>query len=162
MAISRKETCIMTKNIRLEANPGVVSLLANAKSHSDYQGTRYYFKGDLCQMSTATSVANSLGIQTSREGGIPFVMSQEDFEMVTQYLIQYQIEGWWHYVTYEEYCQIKGEYYFNGKYLCRKADILKIATELGIRISETETSLFYAYSKEDYNAIIEKLEEIVK
>ena len=55
---------------------GVYGLLASAHSTSSFEGERYYFDGDLCQMSTAQRVASKLGIQTDIEGGCPFVMSE--------------------------------------------------------------------------------------
>ncbi len=146
------------KNINLEMSGEVFGLLLNAHKRSTYSGSKYYFKGDLCQMSTAQNVAQQFGIHTEVEGGVPFLTSKEDFDFVTQYLINLQIEGWWHYVTHEEYCRIKGEYYFNGKYLCRKSEVRKIADELGIFIAESDTVL-YATSKEDYDAIVKQLEE---
>lgn len=93
---------------RMKLDVGVASLIANAHSHSMYKGERFFFKGDLCQMATAQSIASRLGIQTEVEGGIPFVMSREDYDTVKQYLISHRIEGWWHYVTKEEYVQLKG------------------------------------------------------
>lgn len=95
-------------NVNMKTSSGVMGLLANAHSTSSFRGKRYYFEGDLCQMSYAQSVANSLGIQTDIEGGLPFVMLQEDFDRVKEYLISNHVDGWWHYVTREEYCKIKG------------------------------------------------------
>lgn len=95
--------------MKMQVNLGVLGLLANAHSHSAYSGRRFYFKGDLCQMSTAQKTASDLGIPTGVEGGLPFVMSQEDYDTVTKYLIDNRIEGWWHYVSREEYRRIKGE-----------------------------------------------------
>lgn len=138
---------------------GVVELLANAHSTSSFRGERYYFKGDLCQMSTAKRVAGSLGIQTGIEGGLPFVMSEEDFDRVKEHLISNRIEGWWHYVTNEEYCEIKGEYYFNGKYLRHQEEIQQIADELGISTQKSgELKILFVTSKEDFNAIAERLD----
>lgn len=91
----------------MKLNLGVASLLANAHSHSDYNGERFFFHGDLCQMYTALEIAVKLGIQTDIEGGLPFVMSQEDYDTVKQYLIEKRIDGWWHYVSQEEYKQLK-------------------------------------------------------
>ena len=145
----------MNQNIKISS--GVVGLLANAKSTSSFRGERYYFDGDLCQMSAAQIVADSLGIQTGIEGGCPFVMSKEDFDSVKQYLINNRIDGWWHYVTNEEYCQIKGEYYFGGKYLAYQKEIQKIADDLGIPIQKG-TSVLFSTSKEDFDAIVEKLD----
>lgn len=143
-------------NANMKINSDVVGLLANAQSTSSFGGKPYYFQGDLCQMSIAQKVANSLGIQTDIKGGLPFVMSQEDFDRVKEYLISNQVEGWWNYVTNEEYCEIKGEYYFGGKYLCYQEEIQQIADNLGILIQKGRSVLF-ATSKEDFNAIVEKL-----
>lgn len=96
--------------MKIDIGFGVLGLLANADSISSFQGKRYFFKGDLCQMSIAQRAAIQLGIRTDIEGGLPFVMSEEDFYRVTQYLVSNQMEGWWHYVTREEYCEIKGQY----------------------------------------------------
>lgn len=144
-------------NANMKISSGVVGLLANAHATSSFRGERYYFQGDLCQMSAAQKVANSLGIQTDIEGGLPFVMSQEDFDRVKEYLISNQVEGWWHYVTREEYCEIKGEYHFGGKYLRYQKEIQQIADDLGILIQKGSSVLF-ATSKEDFNAIVEKLD----
>lgn len=143
-------------NAKTEINFGVVGLLANANSTSSFKGTRYYFKGDLCQKSVAKKVADSLGIKTGMEGCLPFVMSQEDFDRVKEYLILNRLEGWWHYVTHEEYCEIKGEYHFGGKYLRYQKEIQQIADDLGILIQKGSSVLF-ATSKEDFNSIVKKL-----
>lgn len=149
----------MGKRFDLRASKGVLDLLANANKHSDYQGERYYFKGDLCQMSTAESVAKKFGIATDHEDVHPFVTSQEDFDKVTKHLVSHQIEGWWHYVTSEEYCRIKGEWHFNGKYLRRNAEVRKIADELGIFIGESSDSVLYTTSKEDHDTITKELDK---
>lgn len=154
----------MAKYINLEANLGVVSLLANANSHSDYSGERYYFEGALCQMSTAQNVARQLGIHTDVEGGLPFVTSEEDFDTVTQYLIDHQIEGWHHYVTRAEYRQINGEYPFAYTYWPFKTIILEIANKfdiyVGTNIGVTGPFL-YVTSKENYSIIMEELNKIL-
>ncbi len=144
-------------NVNMKISSGVLGLLANAHSKSSFRGERYYFRGDLCQMYTAQKVAASLGIKTDIEGGIPFVMSQENFDHVKEYLIVNQLEGWWHYVTHEEYCEIKGEYYFGVKYLRCQKEIQKIADDLGIPIQKGSSVLF-ATSKEEFNAIVEKID----
>lgn len=91
-----------------DINSGVMGLLLNSHSHSSFKGKKYFFKGDLCQMAKAEEIARKLGIETDYEGGCPFVMSEEDFKKVKEYLISNQIEGWWHYVSNEEYKRIKG------------------------------------------------------
>lgn len=91
----------------MSIDSGVLGLLANAKNRSTYQGEKYYFRGDLVQMSCAQKVAQDLGINTGCQGGIPFVMSREDFEKVSQHIINHKIDGWWHYVRREEYLKMK-------------------------------------------------------
>ena len=71
-------------------------------------------------------------------------------------MISNRIEGWWHYVSHEEYCEIKGEYYFGGEYLRYRKEIEKIAGELGINIHKG--NVLFVTSKDDYNAIVEKLD----
>lgn len=88
-------------------NTGVMELLANAHSTPSDRGEKFYFRGDLCQMSKASSIASQLGISTGINGGIPYVSSKKDFETVTQYLINNRIEGWWHYVSRDEYRRLK-------------------------------------------------------
>ena len=141
--------------VEMTVSEGVVGLLANAQSKSPFEGERYFFEGDLCQMSIAQSVAAALGIRTGIEGCRPYVTSKEDFEEVTKYLISHQKEGWHHYVSREEYCEIKGEYYFGGKYLGYQKEIQQKADELGISIQKG--TVLFATSKEDFNAIVEKL-----
>ncbi len=143
-------------NVNEKNSSGVEGLLANANSTSSFRGKRYYFKGDLCQMSTAKRVADSLGIPIDNEDVYPFVVSQEDFDRVKEYLISNLVEGWWHYVTHEEYCEIKGEYHFGDKYLRYQKEIQQIDDDLGILIQKGN-SVFFATSKEDFNAIVEKL-----
>ena len=108
-------------------------------------------------MSAARKVADSLGISTDIEGGIPFVMSQEDFDRVKEHMIFNRVEGWWNYVSHEEYCEIKSEYHFGGKYLRYQKEIQQIADDLGILIQKGSSVLF-ATSKEDFNTIVEKLD----
>lgn len=143
-------------DVNMKVSADVVGLLANAHSSSSFNGERYFFMGDLCQMSTAQRVASLLDIKTDIEGGRPFVMSEEDFDRVKKCLISNQIEGWWHYVTHEEYCAIKGEYYFGGKYLRYQKEVQQIADELGIPIQKGE--VLFATSKEDFNEIVQKLD----
>ena len=144
-------------NVNMKISSGVVGLLANAHSTSSFRGKRYFFKGDLCQMSAAQKVAPSGGLESGIAGGLPFVMSQEDFDCVKKYLISNKVEGWWHYVTHEEYCEIKGEYHFGVKYLRYQKEIQQIADDLGIWIQKDNNSLLFVTSKKDFNAIVEKL-----
>lgn len=95
--------------MKKNSNSGILELLANAHSISSFQGTRYFFNGNLCQMSTAQQVAYQLSIRTGIERGIPFVMSEDDFNKVKQYLIEHQIDGWWHYVTNKQYHELKAK-----------------------------------------------------
>lgn len=77
-------------------------LLASAKATSSFEGKRYCFQGDLAQMSTAHRIACQLNIDIDIDGGIPFAKSEEDFNSITQYIIDHRLNGWWHYQ------QIKG------------------------------------------------------
>ena len=95
--------------MNMSVDSGVVGLLANANKRSSFTGNKLFFKGDLNQMYQAQSAADRLGIETDIDGGIPFVMSEKDYEKVTQHIIANKIEGWWHYVSREEYHKIKGE-----------------------------------------------------
>jgi len=91
-----------------DIDSGVMGLLLNSHSHSSFKGKKYFFKGDLYQMSKAQDAARRLGIETDCEGGCPFAMSEEDFKKVKEYLISNRIDGWWHYVSNEEYKKLKG------------------------------------------------------
>lgn len=93
--------------MNMSVDSGVLGLLANANKQSSFTGKKYYFRGDLCQMSKAMKTAQNLGMETGMNGGLPFVTSKEDFETVTQYIIENRIEGWWHYVSDEEYKKMK-------------------------------------------------------
>ena len=143
----------MDSNIKI--SPGIMGLMANAHSKSSFEGKRHYFTGDLCQMNTARRTAESLGIEIDIEGGIPFVKSEEDFDRVKKYLISNKLDGWWHYVSHEEYCKIRGKYTFGGKYLRYQKEVQQIADELGIEVQKS--SVLFATSKEDFDAIVEKL-----
>ena len=48
-------------------------------------------------MSEATKVAGILGIEVGINGGLPFVQSKEDYDKVVKYIVDNQIEGYWHY-----------------------------------------------------------------
>ena len=141
--------------VEMTVGEGVIGLLASARSTSSFTGVRYYLKGDLCQMAAAKKEAGLMGIQTGQEGVQPFVTSKEDFDRLKKRLISRRIEGWWNYVTNEEFCEITGEYYFNGRYLGYQEEIRQIAYELDIQIKEDQ--ILFATSKEDFNAIVEKL-----
>ena len=78
---------------------GIAWLLASAKTTSSFEGKRYHFQGDLSQMSAAHRIACLLNINIDIEGGIPFAKSEEDFNSVTQYMIDHHVDGWWHYVS---------------------------------------------------------------
>ena len=81
---------------------GVIELLSNANAKSPYEGKRYYFEGDLCQMATAKKVSDDLKIVSYIEGGIPFLTSEEDFQKVTDFLKSNKLDGWWHYFTQKD------------------------------------------------------------
>ena len=81
---------------KIQISSGVAALLANAHKTVP-SGKKYYFEGDLCQMSEATKVAGILGIEVGINGGLPFVQSKEDYDKVVKYIVDNQIEGYWHY-----------------------------------------------------------------
>jgi len=81
---------------KIEISAGVAALIANAHQTVP-SGKKYYFEGDLCQMSKAASVAGQLGIEVGINGGLPFVQSKEDYDKVVEYIVGNQIEGYWHY-----------------------------------------------------------------
>lgn len=80
----------------IKISAGVAALIANAHQKVP-SGKKYYFEGDLDQMSKAASVAGRLGIQTGINGGLPFVQSKDDYDKVVKYIVDNQIEGYWHY-----------------------------------------------------------------
>ena len=84
---------------KLQMGIGVTALLANSHTEVSLGGTRHYFRGDCCQRSAAQCVADCLEIPTYIEKGIPFVTSKGEFETIKNYLIENQINGWWHYTT---------------------------------------------------------------
>ena len=81
---------------KIEISAGVAALLANAHQTVS-PGKKYYFEGDLNQMSKAADVAAKLGISVGINGGLPFVQSKEDYDEVVEYIVDNQIEGYWHY-----------------------------------------------------------------
>ena len=81
---------------KMEISEGVAALLANAHQTVP-SGKKYYFEGDLCQMAEASCVAGRLGIKIGINGGLPFVSSKEDYDKVVKYIVDNQIEGYWHY-----------------------------------------------------------------
>lgn len=93
--------------MNMSVDNGVLDLLANANKRTSFVREKYYFRGDLCQKSKAMKIAENLGIETGINGGLPFVTSRDDFNTVTQYIIDNRIEGWWHYVSNEEYKRLK-------------------------------------------------------
>ena len=93
--------------MRMDTDSRALGLLAVANKRTSYGGEKYFFKGDLVQMAKARSIAAKLGKETGTDGGIPFVMSWEDFDEVKQYIISHRIDGWWHYVSHEEKLKMK-------------------------------------------------------
>ena len=81
---------------KMEISTGVAALLANAHQTVP-SGKKYYFEGDLCQMSKAASVAGMLGVKTGINGGLPFVSTKEEYDKVVAYIVLNKIEGYWHY-----------------------------------------------------------------
>lgn len=145
--------------MNMTVSNGVLGLLSNAGNVSSYEGKKFTFKGDLCQMSSAAGVASKLGLKTGYDDVYPFVTSEEDFNKVIQHMISNRIDGWHHYVTYEKFCELNGEFYFNGNCLHRGDEIRKIANELGIYLGETQMHILYTTSKESHEAIMAKLTE---
>jgi len=84
------------ENCKIEISSGVAALLANAHQTMP-SGKRYYFEGDLCQMSEAAKVAGMLDIEVGINGGLPFVSSKEEYDKVVKYIVDNRIEGYWHY-----------------------------------------------------------------
>lgn len=81
---------------KMKISEGVVALLANAQApipNDDF----YTFDGDLCQMAKAAKVATDLGFEVGYVGGIPYVVSKDEYNKVVQYIIEHKIEGYWNY-----------------------------------------------------------------
>lgn len=93
--------------MQMGIDSGALGLFAVANKRTNYEGKKYYFTGDLIQMAEARSIAVKLGKETDTDGRIPFVKSKEDFDEVKQYIISHRIDGWWHYVSREEYIKMK-------------------------------------------------------
>ena len=81
---------------KIQISPGVAALIANAHQTVP-AGKKYYFEGDLSQMSKAASVAGQLGIEVGINGGLPFIQSKDDYDKVIKYIVDNQIDGYWHY-----------------------------------------------------------------
>ena len=81
---------------KMEISTGVAALLANAHQIVPL-GKKYYFEGDLCQMSQAAKAASILGIEVEINGGLPFVSTKEEYDKVVKYIVDNHIEGYWHY-----------------------------------------------------------------
>ena len=67
---------------------------------------RHYFEGDLNQMRVAREVARMLGVVTQIDGGLSYVETKEEYDTVVKYIIDNRIEGWWNYVSREQYIQL--------------------------------------------------------
>lgn len=68
---------------------------------------RHYFEGDLNQMRIAREVARMLGVVTQIDGGLSYVETKEEYDTVVKYIIDNRIEGWWNYVSREQYIQLR-------------------------------------------------------
>ena len=68
---------------------------------------RLYFEGDLNQMRVAREVARMLGVVTQIDGGLSYVETKEEYDTVVKYIIDNRIEGWWNYVSREQYIQLR-------------------------------------------------------
>lgn len=95
--------------MKIGIDSGTLGLLATANKRTTYGGEKYFFKGDLIQKGKARAIATYLGIANDTDGAIPFVKSWKDFEMVKKYIIDHRIDGWWNYVTGEDYNKLKEE-----------------------------------------------------
>jgi hypothetical protein len=87
------------RNMNFSVSSGVRNLLLRVNEKSSYVGDKFFFKGDLNQMSKAVDVCKELSITYDFDGGLPFVTSKEAQQKVIQYLIDHKIEGWWNYDT---------------------------------------------------------------
>lgn len=85
-----------SKKIKITMGVGAMSLLANAHTPIP-KGEKYFFQGDLCQMAEAANVARKLGFEVGVGGGLTYVLSKEDYDTVIKYIIDYHVEGYWHY-----------------------------------------------------------------
>lgn len=70
-------------------------------------GERHYFEGDLNQMRVAREVARMLEVVPQIDGGLSYVETKEDYDTVVNYIIDNRIEGWWNYVSREQYIQLR-------------------------------------------------------
>ena len=68
---------------------------------------RHYFEGDLNQVRVAREVARMLGVVTQIDGGLSYVETKEEYDTVVKYIIDNRIEGWWNYVSREQYIQLR-------------------------------------------------------
>ena len=68
---------------------------------------RHYFEGDLNQMRVAREVARMLWVVTQIDGGLSYVETKEEYDTVVKYIIDNRIEGWWNYVSREQYIQLR-------------------------------------------------------
>ena len=68
---------------------------------------RHYFEGDLNQMRVAREVARMLGVVTQIDGGLSYVETKEEYDTVVKHIIDNRIEGWWNYVSREQYIQLR-------------------------------------------------------
>jgi hypothetical protein len=146
--------------MNFSVTPGVKNLLERANEKSSYVGEKFFFLGDLNQLSIVEDACRDLNITFERDYGLPFVTSKEDKQKVIQYLIDHQIEGWWNYVSQKEYCRIKGQFFFIGTCSMHYDEVKEIAEKLGIDLLIDERSrILYTPSEESYNTIISKLEQ---
>ena len=90
------------KVLRMEIPEGVLDLVS-APDTPKPPDNFYTFEGDLCQMLAAAKVARDLGFKVGVVGGYPYVLLKEEYDKVVQYIIDNQIEGYWHYKKYSIY-----------------------------------------------------------
>lgn len=83
---------------RMTIDSGVAALIANAHNPAPKCKVYYFDKGDLCQMASAAKVAvEEFGFEVGVAGGYPYVMSEEEYNKVVEYIINNQINGYHHY-----------------------------------------------------------------
>ncbi len=68
---------------------------------------KYFFEGDLNQMRIARKIADKKDMITGIDGGLSYVTTKEDYDAVVKYIIDNRIEGWWNYVSREQYIQLR-------------------------------------------------------
>ena len=68
---------------------------------------KYFFEGDLNQMRIARKIADKNDMIMGIDGGLSYVTTKKDYDAVVKYIIDNRIEGWWNYVSREQYIQLR-------------------------------------------------------